>query len=238
MRPSRARPQRQQRRALADPVHFAKVRQGLLPVLVVDLHHFAVARTRPLGERQVDGAFLLRRDADDDGPVELFRFALAERLGQPLGRLPRPGDQQQATRVLVEPMDQPGPVLEAEPKRIEHAVDMPLGARAALRLRWRRRRDAGRQADLLPRLDPVLSLDPPPIDTDLPRAQQFLQGSVGQSGEMTLEPAIQPQAGLVVGDGAVLDLAARAIGGGAFAHGAQPRRQAKQGPWNRCLSIH
>ena len=171
-------------------------------------------------------------------------------------------------------MDQPGPVLEAEPKRIEHAVDMPLGARAALhgearrlvedddvfvlvdhqrldlggiaigdggdfpRLRWRRRRDAGRQADLLPRLDPVLSLDPPPIDTDLPRAQQFLQGSVGQSGEMTLEPAIQPQAGLVVGDGAVLDLAARAIGGGAFAHGAQPRRQAKQGPWNRCLSIH
>ena len=29
-------------------------------------------------------------------------------------------------------MDQPGPVLEAETERIEHAVDMALGTRAAL----------------------------------------------------------------------------------------------------------
>ena len=40
----------------------------------------AVARARPLGERQVDGAFGLGRHADHDRPVELLGLAVAERL--------------------------------------------------------------------------------------------------------------------------------------------------------------
>ena len=47
---------------------------------------------------------------------------------------------------------------------------------------------------------------------------------------MPLEPAIEPQAGLVAGDGARLDLAPH------FAHGGQPTGQAKKRPWNRCRS--
>ncbi len=68
----------------------------------------------------------LRRHADDDRPVELLGLAIAERVGQALGRLPGARDQQQAAGVLVEPMDQPRPLLEAEAQRIEHAVDMAL----------------------------------------------------------------------------------------------------------------
>ena len=78
------------------------------------------------------------RHADHDRPVELLGLAIAERLGQPLGRLAGARDQQQAGRVLVEAMDQPRPLLVAEAQRVEHAVDMALGARAALHREPRR----------------------------------------------------------------------------------------------------
>ena len=69
--------------------------------------------------------------------------------------------------------------------------------------------------------------------------------TVAQFGKMPLEPAIQAQPRFIAGDGTKLDLGpglgpgfdTGAAGGGAIAHGAQPKGQAKQGPWNRCRSI-
>jgi hypothetical protein len=52
-----ARPQRQQRGAIAGAVHDPEMGQRLLALLVIDLHGLAVARARPLGQRQVDRAF-------------------------------------------------------------------------------------------------------------------------------------------------------------------------------------
>ena len=144
-------------------------------------------------------------------------------------------------------MDQARPLLGAEAQRIEHAVDMPLGAAAALHgeagrlverdhpvvavddelldlggvalrhggpslglsggLRRRRNGDAGRQTHGLAGLDAVLALDPLAVEPDLAGAQELLQRAVAQLREMTLEPAVQPKPGLVVGDGARLDAA-------------------------------
>ena len=255
-----ARPKRQQSGTAGGAVHHPEMGERLLALLVIDLHGLAIARAGPLGERQVDRAFRPRRHADDHGPVELLGLAVAERLGQPLRGLSGARDQQQAGRILVEPMDQPRPLLEAEAQRVEHAVDMPLGARTALHreagrlvegdhpvvamdhqaldlsrvpvgdqrprlglgLRFGRRRgDAGRQAHGLPRLDPVLAFDPPAVDAHLTGAQQLLQRAVGEVGKMALEPAIQPQTRLVAGNRARLDPAA------IFAHGAEPKGQAK-----------
>ena len=107
---------------------------------------------------------VLRRHADHDRPVELLGLAVAEGFGQPLGRLPGAGDQQQAGRVLVEAMDQPRPLLEAEAQGVEHAVDMPLGARAALHREARR---------LVERDHPVVAMDHQALD--------LLRVAVGQA---------------------------------------------------------
>ena len=145
-------------------------------------------------------------------------------------------------------MDQPGPVLEAETQRVEHAVDVALRAGAALngqprrlvegdhmivamdhqgldlgsvavghrrpfpRLGRRGRGDAGRQAHLLARLDTVVALRPLAVDADLAGAQEFLQGAMAQRRVVALEPAVQPKPGIVVGDGAGLDLATQGAG--------------------------
>src|SRR5581483_5352024 len=264
MRSPGARPQRQQGRPVARLLDHAEVSQRLLAVLVIDLHGLAIARAGTLGERQVDRSFGPRRHADHDGPVELLGFAVAETLGQALGRLTGAGDQQQPRGILVEAMDQPWPIGIAEAQRVEHAVDMALGAAAALhreprrlverdhpvvamddelldlgrlaignrrplaRLGRRRRSDAGRQAHGLPLLDPVLALDALAVEPYLAGAQELLQRAMTQIREMPLEPAVEPQARLVAGDGARLDLAAT------LAHGGQPKGQAKMGPWNRC----
>ena len=74
------------------------------------------------------------RHARDDGPVDLARLAVAQRLGQrardPVGA----GQQQDAGRVLVQPVHQLGLFLVAELQRLGQAVDMPLALpRSALR---------------------------------------------------------------------------------------------------------
>ena len=118
----------------------------------------------------------------------------------------------------------PGAALHRQPRRLvqhddlvvlvyDQAADL-LGVavrhgRDLARLGRRRGGDAGRQADGLAGLDPVLALGALAVDADLAGAQKLLQGAVAQLGEMALEPAIEPQAGLVVGDGSGLDLGAR-----------------------------
>src|SRR5262245_32308501 len=95
MRPAGARPERQQRRALARPIEHLKVRQRLLAFLVIDLHELAVAANAgSLGEWQVDGALAPRRRPDDDCPIELLGLPIAKRLAQTLGGLPGAGNQQ------------------------------------------------------------------------------------------------------------------------------------------------
>jgi len=73
MRATGARPQRQQRSAPAGAIHLAEVRQRLQPLLVVDLHGLAVARARPLGERQVD---------PEEGLKALTHFREMDRAGR------------------------------------------------------------------------------------------------------------------------------------------------------------
>ena len=75
----------------------------------------------------------------------------------------------------------------------------------------------------------LMQRDVKTVDADLPGALKLLQGAVARLGDMALEPAVEPQAGLVVDDGSGLDL-------WADAHGAQPTGQGKQGPWNRWRS--
>ena len=115
----------------------------------------------------------------------------------------------------------PGPALHRQARRLvqhddlvvlvdDQAADL-LGVavrhgRDLARLGWRRRGDAGRQADGLAGLDAILALGALAVDADLAGAQKLLQGAVAQLGEMALEPAVEPQAGLVVDDGSGLDL--------------------------------
>src|SRR5688572_32122958 len=79
------------------------------------------------------------------------------------------------------------------------------------RLGWRRRRDAGRQADGLAGLDAILALGALAVDADLAGAQKLLQGAVAEFREVALEPAVEPQAGLVVDDGSGLDARGHAV---------------------------
>ena len=219
----------------------------------------------------------LRRHADHDGPVELLGLTVAERLGQALGGLPGAGDQQQAAGILVEAMDQPRPLLEAEAQRVEHAVDVPLRAGPALhrqprrlvedddvivamdhqatgsrrrpgrkrseispRLGRRRQGDAGRQADRLPGLDPVLALGPLAVDRGPGRcaaASAARRGSARESGAGTSDRgADRPRRRKRRASGPGHAGRRGCVAGGAVAHGAQPTGQAKQGPWNRCRS--
>src|SRR5689334_15928956 len=83
---SGTRPKRQESGTLAGAIEHTEVGQGLLPLVMIDLHRFAIARARPLGQRQIDRALGARRCADNDRPIELLGLAVAERLGKPLRR--------------------------------------------------------------------------------------------------------------------------------------------------------
>src|SRR3546814_6179297 len=68
--------------------------------------HLLAARSRLLGERQVDLALLDVGHPDDQRPIGLLRAAVRKALGE-IGRGARGArDQQRAGRVLVEPVDE------------------------------------------------------------------------------------------------------------------------------------
>ncbi len=91
-----------------------------------------LAHARPLGEEHRDASLRRLRHAFDQRPVDLLGVARAENRAELGGDLARLGDQQHARRVAVEPMRQHRPLALLVAQRLEHAVDMPLGARAAL----------------------------------------------------------------------------------------------------------
>ena len=83
----------------------------------------------------------------------------------------------------------------------------------------------------------VLKLTQPPVVWKQKKEGIVEAERMFSFGEVPLEPAIQSQPRFIVGYCAKLDLGTGGAGGGAIAHGAQPKGQAKQGPWNRCRSI-
>jgi hypothetical protein len=70
--------------------------------------------------------------AGDERPIDLPGRAGAEGLGERHRREPGLGDDEAARRVLVEPVDEPRLLARLVAQRLEQAVDVPLGARAAL----------------------------------------------------------------------------------------------------------
>ena len=94
---------------------------------------------RRLDEAKADRAHLRIGQARDGGPVDLARRAGTERLGQCARDAVGPGQQQNAGRVLVQPVNQLRPVLVAEHQRSGEAVHMPVALpRPALRRQARR----------------------------------------------------------------------------------------------------
>ena len=67
-----------------------------------------------------------------DGPVDLARLTRAEDLAEVGRDLARLGDEQHARRVAVEPMHEARPLAIHIRHRLEHAIDMVLGAGTAL----------------------------------------------------------------------------------------------------------
>ena len=91
-----------------------------------------VAHGLALGEKHRDAPLRRLRHALDQRPVDFLRPARAEdraELGRDLSRL---GDQQHARSVAIEPMDKNGPIAVLVGERLQHAVDVALGSRAAL----------------------------------------------------------------------------------------------------------
>ena len=64
-----------------------------------------------------------------------------------------------------------------------------------------------RHPDALAGLQPGRSLDPSTIDPDLSGAAQLFQPAVAEAGKTAAKPAVEPEPGLVLGNGNGLDTA-------------------------------
>src|SRR5580704_3642509 len=91
------------------------------------------------------------------------------------------------------------------------------------RLGRRRGRDPGRQANGLAGLDAILALGALAVDPHLARAQKLLQRAMAQFRIMPLEPAVQPEPGFLVGDGAQFHPPAHVRGFTVSSTGCTPR---------------
>ena len=98
---------------------------GALAALAFDDRDLLAVRRRA-GERRVDRAFGRLRNAGDDRQVAPVDAVGGELLGQPLMGDVVLGDDQQARRILVDPVDDPGP---------RHAADAATGSAAMMEQR-------------------------------------------------------------------------------------------------------
>jgi hypothetical protein len=96
-------------------------------------HHLFAARARLLGQRQFDHAVADFGNAHDQRPVDLARGAARESLGEEGRAARRARDEQDARGVLVETVDEAGARVAVVGIGIEQAVDVFVGAAAALR---------------------------------------------------------------------------------------------------------
>ena len=106
---------------------------GAVDVAPDHRHFLVVARLAFLGDGALDRAAMGARHAFGQRPVDLGRVALPERFAEGRRRRRRPGDDQDARRIAVQPMHQPRLLLLAESEELEQPVDMPGDAAAALR---------------------------------------------------------------------------------------------------------
>ena len=97
----------------------------------VDMHLLA-AGARLLGDGEIDQAVLDRGHADDQRPIDLARGAAGKGLREESGGARRPGEQQDARRVLVEPVDELGPRRVRLDETVEQPIEMDLGLGPAL----------------------------------------------------------------------------------------------------------
>ena len=117
--------------------------------------------------------------------------------GAALGRQARLFIQRQN---MVVPIDQHG--LSAGPLRIAGTL-IHLGFSPCRSPQLSERRNP----DVLARLKPLVGLDASTVKPDLPGPKKLRQASVGEARIMNLDPAIEPQAGLVVADCLMLNAA-------------------------------
>ncbi len=131
MRPPGNRQQCQPARALAGIVDDAVIGDRVFAFVGVGAHPFAIAPVF-FGERQADPPLRGLRPADGERPIGLARRLVAKGPGQKRRRRGGAGDDENAARVLVEPMDEPRALGIAKAQGVEQPVEMPLGAGSAL----------------------------------------------------------------------------------------------------------
>ena len=120
------------RRSVSGSIDHPPAGPRRLPVFLVDVHLLA-AGPRLLGERQVDQPLLDRGHSDHQRPIHLARGPPGKALGE-IGRRPgRARNQQHPAGILVEPVDQLGPIAVAIGKPVEQPVEVLIGLGPTLR---------------------------------------------------------------------------------------------------------
>ncbi len=137
MRPPGDRHQGEPAHPVARAVDHPIIGYGMPALVAVGPHPFAMP-PGCFGERQIDPALGRLGQSDRDSPVGLSHplFAKSARE-EPRGRC-SPGQHQNAARLLVEAVNQPGPLFISEPQPVQQPVEMPLGRGAALNREARR----------------------------------------------------------------------------------------------------
>ena len=96
-------------RAVPGPVYQPIARLRREAIFLIDMH-FLAARARLLGKRGVDQPLVRRRHARDQRPIDLARGPAGKGLGKMPRRPRRSRDEQDSAGILVEPMDELGPL--------------------------------------------------------------------------------------------------------------------------------
>ena len=125
------------RRAIARAVDQSIAGPCRLAIFLVDMHLLA-AGPGLLGERGVDHALVEARHPRDDRPIDFARGSPRERLGEMPRGARRARHHQDAAGILVEAVDQFGPVAVVVGQPVEQAVEMLVGLGPALRREARR----------------------------------------------------------------------------------------------------
>src|SRR5690625_2563231 len=128
---ARQRTQRQPARLPASAGHLHPAGERRPCLGRGDRHPFASGAPF-LAERRIDGSAALLRYTGNQRPIELPRFIGPESLAQAAGRFRRSRQDQYAGRIAIQTMNKAGTLIRAEPEGVEHAVEVTVGATAAL----------------------------------------------------------------------------------------------------------
>ena len=135
--PAGDRQQGEPARLRADALSHMVIGDGALAFLGIGADPFTLA-TGKLGERQIDASLPQFGQPDDDRPIDLARSLFAEGSGQESRCRDGAREYQNTACFLVEPVDEARPHIRSKAQRVQHPVEMPFGAAAALdgETRW------------------------------------------------------------------------------------------------------